>query len=68
MNHHMLTELGRQRRQLLRDEFARSSRPAPVMRPLVARVLRASGDRLFRLGVALDERVSPAVAVETPTA
>ncbi len=67
MNHHMLTELGRQRRQVLRAEFARSSRSAPLMRALVARALRASGDRLFRLGVALDERVSPAVAMDTPT-
>jgi hypothetical protein len=35
------------------------------MRPLIARALRASGDRLFRLGVALEPRVSGGAA-ESP--
>jgi len=66
MNHHLLAEMGRERRQLLREEFARGPILMPVLRPLLARALRASGDRLFRLGVALDARVSAGVA-ETPT-
>jgi hypothetical protein len=66
MNPYMLAELGRERRASLRAEFARGPIEIPVVRPLLARALRASGDRLFRLGVALDGRVSGAVA-ETPT-
>ena len=67
MNPHMLAELGRERRQHLRAEFARGPMLVPRVRPLVARALRASGDRLFRLGVALDGRVSAGVATETST-
>ena len=65
MNHHMLAELGRERRLRLRAEFARGPIAIPVVRPLIARALRASGDRLFRLGVALDDRVSAGTVVET---
>jgi hypothetical protein len=67
MNHELLAALGRERRQHLRDEFAKGPIEVPEMRPLVARALRASGDRLFRLGVALDRRVSAGTTVETPT-
>jgi hypothetical protein len=66
MNHHLLVELGRERRAVLRAEFARGP-ILPVMLPLIARALRASGDRLFRLGVALEPRVSAAGA-ESPIA
>ena len=67
MNQDVLAELGRERRRVLRDEFARGPILMPEMRPWLARALRASGDRLFRLGVALDARVSAGVA-ETPLA
>jgi hypothetical protein len=67
MNHHLLAEVGRQRRHDLRADFARGPILVPELRPLLARALRASGDRLFRLGVALDTRVSTAVA-EPPIA
>jgi hypothetical protein len=66
MNPHLLVEMSRERRHLVRAEYARGPYRMPVMRPLIARALRASGDRLFRLGVALDARVPPAVA-ETRT-
>ena len=62
MNHHLLAEMGRERRQLLREEFARGPIRLPVLRPLIARALRSSGDRLFRLGVALEPRVSGGAA------
>jgi hypothetical protein len=67
MNHHLLVELGRERRSILRAEFARGPIRLPHVRPLIARALRASGDRLFRLGVALETPVS-GPAVETPVA
>jgi hypothetical protein len=65
MNSDLLAALGRERRATLRDEFAKGPMVVPALRPFVARALRASGDRLFRLGVALDERVSCAAAAET---
>jgi hypothetical protein len=65
MNSDLLAELARERRARLRDEFAKGPIAVPELRPFVARALRASGDRLFRLGVALDERVSCPAATET---
>jgi hypothetical protein len=65
MNHHLLTELGRERRRLLRIEYARGPIRLTWMRPQLARALRATGDRLFRLGVALEPRVSGGAA-ESP--
>ncbi len=65
MNHHLLVELGRERRRILRAEYARGPIRLTAMRPLIARALRASGDRLFRLGVALEPRVSGGAA-ESP--
>jgi len=62
MNHYTLAEVGRQRRELVRADYARGPLRLPVLRPLLARALRASGDRLFRLGVALEPRVSAAAA------
>jgi hypothetical protein len=67
MNPYLLAELGRERRHLLRAEYARGPILVPGVRFLLARALRASGDRLFRIGVALEGRVSGAAA-ETPTA
>ena len=67
MNHHLLAEMGRERRAVLREEFARGPIRLPVVRPLIARALRASGDRIFRLGVALEPRVSGGTA-EAPIA
>jgi len=67
MNHHFLVEVSRERRAILREEFARGPIRLPLVRPLIARALRASGDRIFRLGVALETPVSGA-AVETPIA
>jgi hypothetical protein len=64
MNSHLLAELARQRRREIHADFARGEAVAPSVRPLVGRALRATGDRLFRWGVALDERVNPIACVE----
>ncbi len=65
MNAHLLAELARQRRREIRVDFARGDTVVPNVRPLVGWALRATGDRLFRWGVALDERVNPISVVET---
>ena len=55
MNPYLLAELSRDRCREVRAEYARANRGRFVLRPLAARLLRAFGDRLFRLGVALDD-------------
>ncbi len=65
MNAHLLAELARQRRREIRVDFARGDNFAPGVRPMVGRALRATGDRLFRWGVALDGRVNPVSVAET---
>jgi hypothetical protein len=67
MDSYALTALSRERRREIRAEYTRCAAARPVLRPFVARALRAAGDRLFRFGVALDRsRVPTASAVETP--
>lgn len=66
MNPHLLAALGRERRRALQEDFAQGELFANDARILAARVLRAAGEGLFRLGMALDERVTPEPVVETP--
>jgi hypothetical protein len=65
MNPHLLAALGRERRRALRADFARGDLIGNGLRTLTARALRAAGEGLFRLGSALDERVTVAPAAET---
>ena len=65
MDPHLLAALGRERRRVLKEDFARGDVVGITLRLLTARALRASGEALFRLGVALDERVPAAPVVET---
>jgi hypothetical protein len=65
MNPELLAALSRERRRAVRDDFAQSELMAAGLRALAARTLRASGEGLFRLGVALDERVSSIPVAET---
>jgi hypothetical protein len=65
MNPDLLAALGRERRRALEEDFARGDIFGNGVRTLTARALRATGEGLFRLGVALDERVPGAPAVET---
>jgi hypothetical protein len=57
MNPHLLAALGRERRRALDEDFARGDIFGNALRTLTARALRATGEALFRLGVALDDRV-----------
>ena len=66
MNTDILDVLCRERRRAVRDDFADGIVYAHALRTLTARTLRASGEGLFRLGVALDGRVHPVPAAETP--
>ena len=65
MNPHVLAALGRERRRALEEDFARGSLFGGGLRLLAARALRAAGEGLFRLGMALDERVAAEPIVET---
>jgi hypothetical protein len=65
MNPHLLATLGRERRRAVDEDFARGDVIGNGLRMLTARILRASGEGLFRLGVALDDGVTVAPAVET---
>jgi hypothetical protein len=67
MNPHLLAVLARERRRAILADAARGDVLGVALRVTLARALRASGDRLFRLGVALDERVTGAPAVEPRT-
>ena len=67
MNVIALTVLARERQAAICAASDRDGETRAVLRPMVARALRASGDRLFRLGVALEPRVSAASVTETPT-
>ena len=64
MNPHLLAALGRERRRALEVDFAQHELFGNGPRLLAARVLRAAGEGLFRLGMALDERVTPASALQ----
>jgi hypothetical protein len=65
MNSDLLAVLSRERRRAVREDFARGDILAIALRSMTARSLRASGEGLFRLGVALDERVCSTPAAET---
>jgi hypothetical protein len=65
MNPHLLATLGRERRRALQQDFARGDIFDTRLRMLTGRALRALGEGLFRLGVALDDRVPLAPVVET---
>jgi hypothetical protein len=67
MNPHLLALLSLERRRALDDDFARGDILGMGLRSLTGRVLRATGEGLFRLGSALDERVSEPSLVETRT-
>ncbi len=67
MNPHLLAALGRERRRALDEDFARGDILGIGLRSLTGRVLRATGEGLFRLGSALDERVPEPSLVETRT-
>jgi hypothetical protein len=66
MNSDILAVLSRERRRAVREDFAAGIVDTNALRTLTARTLRASGEGLFRLGVALDERVRPIPVAETP--
>jgi hypothetical protein len=67
MSPELLAVLSRERRRAVREDYARGDLLVTALRALTARALRASGEGLFRLGVALDERVSPCPVAETNT-
>jgi hypothetical protein len=68
MNQQLLAAMGRERRRALKEDFARGDLFGNGLRILAARVLRAAGEGLFRLGMALDERVTAEPIAETPNA
>lgn len=55
MHPKLLAELAEQRRREIHADFERTRLGRRIIRRGVARLLRSVGDRLFRLGVALDE-------------
>ena len=57
--------MGRERRRAIEEDFARGDLFGNELRTLTGRALRATGEGMFRLGVALDERVPVAPVVET---
>ena len=65
MNPHLLATLGRERRRALEEDFARGDIFDNGLRMLTGRALRAMGEGVFRVGVALDDRVTVASVVET---
>ena len=65
MNPHILAVLARELRRELDEDFERGDVFGPLLRTTVARMLRAAGEGLFRLGVALDEQVPAAAPVES---
>jgi hypothetical protein len=64
MNPHLLATLGRERRRAIEEDFARGDIFGTRLRLLAGRALRATGEGLFRLGVALDDRMPAASVVE----
>jgi hypothetical protein len=65
MSPELLAVLSRERRRAVREDYARGDLLVTALRALTARTLRACGEGLFRLGVTLDERVSPCPVAET---
>jgi len=68
MNPQLLAALSRERRRAVKQDFARGDMLGNGLRSLAARVLRAAGEGLFRLGMALDEQVPADPVVETHSA
>ena len=67
MHPHMLALLAEQRQREVYQEYRRCAAGPARLRRTLARLLRSCGDRLFRLGVALDEaRVPVAEALKSP--
>jgi hypothetical protein len=63
----MLAALAEERRREISMDFRRCAADSRRMRRSIARLLRSCGDRLFRLGVALDEaRVPAGEALKSP--
>ena len=65
MNPHLLAAMGRERRRALKEDFAGGDVLGNALRSVAARILRAAGEGLFRLGMALDDRVTDDPFVET---
>lgn len=55
MHPDLLAMLANERRREVRLEYARCGPGRKIVRRTVARLLRACGDLLFRLGVTLDD-------------
>ena len=64
MNQELLTVLARERRRAVREDFARGDELGAALRSTAARMLRATGDRMFRYGASLDKRVTAPRAVK----
>ena len=65
MDPYFLAALARERRRAVEADFVRADLFGMWLRMLTARVLRAMGEGIFRLGVALDERVLATPVAET---
>ena len=65
MNPQLLAALSRERRRAVEEDFARGDILGNALRTLTARALRATGEGLFRLGMALEEPAPPDPIVET---
>jgi len=65
MNPQLLAALSRERRRAVEEDFARGDLLGNGLRTLSARALRAMGEGLFRLGMALEEQVPAAPVVES---
>jgi hypothetical protein len=64
MNQEIVAALCRERRRAIRADYARGDVLGIALRLAVVRSLRRLGEGLFRLGVALDERVPADRVVE----
>jgi hypothetical protein len=64
MNQELLAALSRERRRAIQADYARGDVLGIALRSAIARSLRRLGESLFRLGVALDERVPADPLVE----
>ena len=65
MNQQLLAAMCRERRRAIERDYGGSVLLGNGLRISAARVLRAAGEGLFRLGMALDERVTAEPVVET---
>ncbi len=65
MDPYFLAALARERRRAVETDYALADLFTVWLRMVTARALRTAGERIFQLGVALDERVPAAPVVET---